>query len=64
MNNISSDPQKLFRFFNGRANIACIKILCAPPTSLFPNNSTLYLKDLKLSLFTISLLKLVVSSLE
>ena len=42
--------------------LACFKAGWA--LSYFPNNLALYLKDLKESTFTISLLKLVASSLE
>ena len=61
---ILSDLQKLLKYFNGTAIIAFFKISFASSASVFCNNLALYLKDLKSSVFTISKLKLVVSSFE
>ena len=68
INGISSDPQKLLKYFNGTAIIAFFRIQLeafgAGYAAVFPNNLALYLKDLKLLSLTISALKLVPSSLE
>ena len=58
INCISSDLQKLRKYFNGTA------IPLAPSASVFFNNLALYMKDLKLLVFSIFALKLVVSSFE
>ena len=64
VNKISSDLQKLCKYFNDTAIVALLKIPCAPSVTVFPNNLALYSKDLKVLLFAISPLKSVVSSLE
>ena len=68
INGISSDLQKLCKYFNGTAIVAFLKIpfggFSADWAALFPNNLTLYLKNLKLSVLAILLLKLFASSLE
>ena len=68
LNSISSDLQKLLKYFNGTAIVAFLKILLVwfgagwtPVFSnnlatVFPNNLALYFKDLKLSVFAISAL--------
>ena len=67
INAISSDLQKLFKYFNGTATVAIFRIPLAAfgagLATVFSNNSVLYLKDLKL-LLAVSALKSVVSSLE
>ena len=55
---------KLFKYFNGTAIATFFSIPLAQSAAVFPNNLALYLKDLKSSEFSISVLKLVVSSLE
>ena len=45
---ISSDLQKLFTYFNGTAIFVFLKITFSPSATVFPNNLTLNLKDLKL----------------
>ena len=45
---ISSDLQKLFTNFNGTTIFVFLKITFSPSTTVFPNNLTLNLKDLKL----------------
>ena len=62
INCISSDLQKLLKYFNGTAIAAFLKIPFAPSATLFPNNLVLYLKDLKLSLFSVLLCKSIASS--
>ena len=62
INCISSDLQKLLKYFNGTAIAAFFKISFAPSATLFPNNLALYLKDLKLSLFSVLLCKSTASS--
>ena len=66
INDISSNLEKLLKYFNGRGIgiIAILKFLFASSISIFPNNLVLYLKELKLSLMAISALTLIVSSLE
>ena len=59
INGISSDLQKLLKFFNGTAIVPLFRIPYAPSASVYPNKLGLYLKDLKLSMFAIVLLKLV-----
>ena len=65
---ISSDLQKLLKCFNGTAIAAFFRIplvlFGASRPSVFPNNLALYLRDLKSSVFAVSVLKLVASSLE
>ena len=67
INRVSSDLQKLLRYFNGTVIVASFRIplawFGAAWATLFSNNLASYLKDLKLSVFSI-LLKLVVSFLE
>ena len=68
INNILSDLQKLLKNFHGKAIDAFVKIplavFGAGWATVVSNNLALYLKDLKLLVFTILLLKLVASSLE
>ena len=64
INAISSDLQKLFRYFNGTAVVAFLKVPHSSSISVFLNNLALYLKDLKLTVFVISLLKPISSSLR
>ena len=68
INGISRDLQKLLKYFNGTAIAVLFRIPLAlfiagwPP--LLSNNLALYLKDLKSSVFSMLLLKPVVSSFE
>ena len=64
INGISSDLQKLLNYFNGTAIAAFVRVPLFPSASEFPNNLSLYSKDLKILLLAISALKLVVSSFE
>ena len=68
VNCISSEFQKLCKYFNGTAIVAFRKIpfgaFSADWAALFPDNLTLYLKNLKLSVLAMLLLKLFASSLE
>ena len=68
INGISSDIQKLLKFCNGTAIVAFLKIRLAASgadcATLFPNNFALYLKDLKLLVFAMFLLKLTAASLD
>ena len=67
INGISSDIQKLLKYFNAKAIVALFRIALEALSfwaAVFPNNLASYLKDLKLSMFAISALKLVASSLE
>ena len=64
INGISSDLQGLLKYINGTAIFALNKIVVATFEAFFYNNLALYLKDLKLLSFAISLLKSDVSSLE
>ena len=57
INGILSDLQKVLEHFNGTAILAFFRIPFVPSTSVFPNNLFLYLKDLKLLVFAILLLK-------
>ena len=59
MNTIYSDLQKLLRYFNASVTVAFLKIIRVPSATLFCNNLPAYLNGFKLSLFTLSLLKLV-----
>ena len=61
---ISSDLQKLLRYFNGTAIVVFFNIPFAPSATVFPNNLALYSKDLKLKVFALSASKLLASSLE
>ena len=47
INGISSDHQKLLKYFNGTAIVAFFRISFAQSASVFSNNLALYLKDLK-----------------
>ena len=47
-NGISSDLQKLLRYFNSTAIVVFLKILFSPSVSVLPNNLAFYMKDLKL----------------
>ena len=68
INGISSDLLKLLRYFNDTAIAAFFRIpLGSFETGwviAFPNNLVLYSKNLKLSVFSRLLLKLVASSFE
>ena len=64
INGISSDIQKLVKYFNGIEIVPFLKIPFAASASVVSNNLALYLKDLKLLVLARSALKLVVSSLE
>ena len=65
INGVSCDFQKLLKYFNGTVIVVFLKIPFAPSATVFPNNLSLYSKDLKLLLLlAISALKLVASSLE
>ena len=64
INGISSDLQKLLRYFNSTANVVLLEISFVPSATVFPNNLALYLKDLKTLSFAIAASKLVASSLE
>ena len=59
INDILRDIQKLHKYFNDTATVPFFRILFASSATMFSNTLTLYLKDLKLSVFAISLLKLV-----
>ena len=65
INGISSDLQKLLKYFNSTAIGAYFRILLelfgAGWTTVFPNNLALYLNDLKLLVFLILFLILVAS---
>ena len=61
INGISTNLQKLLRYFNGTAIVTFSRI---PFAAVLPINLVLYKKDLKVSLFTILAVKLVASSLE
>ena len=64
INNISRDFKKLLTYFHGMAAVIFSRMLLLPEAAVVPNNLALHLKDLQLSLFPISVLKLVASSLE
>ena len=64
INNISRDFKKLLTYFHGMATVIFSRMLLLPEAAVVPNNLALHLKDLQLSLFPISVLKLVASSLE
>ena len=68
INDISSDLQKLIKYFNGAAIFVLPKIpfaaFGAGWATMFSNNLALYLKELKLSVFRILFLKVDASSLE
>ena len=68
MNDISGDCQKLHRYFDSTAIVTFLKIplvwFGAGCVIVGPSKLVLYLKDFKFSLFSISLLKLVVWSLQ
>ena len=59
INGISSNLQKILKYFNSTAMAAFFRILFAPSVSVFPSNLVLYIKHLKLLLLAISALKLV-----
>ena len=63
-NGISSDLQKLLKYFNGTAIVTLLKIQLFPSAIVSSNNLALYMKDLKLILLAISALILVTLSLE
>ena len=68
INDISSGLKKLLKVCNGTAIVAFLKIRLAASgadcATLFPNNFALYLKDLKLLVFAMLLLKLAAASLD
>ena len=64
INAISSDLQKLLKYFNDTAIVPFLKILFAPSATVVFNNLDSYSKDLNSSVFAISTLKLFASSLE
>ena len=64
LNSISSDLQKLLRYFNGATVVVFFKIELFASATAFPNYLALYWKDLKALLFAVSALKSVASSLE
>ena len=64
VNAISSDLQKLLRYFNQTAIASYFRIPFAPSVSGFSNDLALYMKDLKLLLFGISTSKSVASCFE
>ena len=64
INGISSDLQKLLKYFNGTEIDAFFKIQFAPSATVHSNNLALYLIDLKLSSLSISALLLAASSFE
>ena len=64
INDITSDLPRLLRYFNSTKIVVFLKIPYVLIATVFSNNLALYLKDSKLSEFTISLLRLVASSLE
>ena len=67
INHISSDLQKLLRYFVGAAIMVFFRIFLlfgAGWASVSPTNLALYIKDLKTTLSPISALKLVGSFLE
>ena len=65
INGISSDLQKLLKYFNSTEIGACfrnsLELFGAVWTTVFPNNLALYLNDLKLLVFLMLFLILVVS---
>ena len=67
INDLSSDLQKLLKYFNGAAIAVFFRIPLAALSAwaaVFPNNVALYLKDLKVTSLATSALKLVASSLD
>ena len=56
INSISSDPQKLLKYFNGTAVAAFFKIPFISSATIFPYNLAWFLKDLKSLVFAILLL--------
>ena len=63
ISDISSDLQKLLRYFNGTATVAYFfRNSLLPSATVSSNNYALYLKDLKLLLLPVSVLKLIASS--
>ena len=68
LNRILIDLQKLLKYFNVTTTVAFLKIpftaFGASWATVFPNNLVLYLKDLKLLVLAILLLKLFASSFE
>ena len=64
INNISRDFRKLLRYFKDPAIAVFFKTPFALSASVFPNNSVLYLKHLKLLVYSILALTWVASSLE
>ena len=64
INDISSDLKKLLNYLNDTAFVAFLRIPLVSSASVFSNNLALYLKDLKLSVFSKTALKSIASSLE
>ena len=64
INGILNDLQRLLKYFNRTAIIAFFRIPLAPLSTVFPINLALYLKELKCSMFSILVLKIVLSSFE
>ena len=64
INGISRDLQILLAYFNGAANVVFLMIPFTPSASMFYNNLSLYLNDLRSLVFAMSTLELVATSLE
>ena len=64
INDISSDLQKLFKYFNGGPILAFLKIPFPPSHSVFSNELGLYYKDLNLLSLATSTSNIVASSFE
>ena len=64
INVVSSDLQKLHKYFDGTTIVVFFNMPLSPSDSLFCNNLALYLQDLKLLVLAISALELVASSLK
>ena len=62
INEISSDLQKLPRYFDGTAIVVFLKSSFGSSAPLIPNNLTLYLQPYKIIITSISALKSVASS--
>ena len=63
INGISSDHQKLLRYFNGTVMAVFFRIPLLPSATVFPNNLALYLKDLKALVLAIIAFKFAASPL-
>ena len=57
INGLSSDLQKLLRYFQGTVTVVFFKIPFAASASVFPNSLPLYLKELKALFSVLSALK-------